>query len=60
MLRGESAAELVVESAPGRRQRIATREVARRTNAASPMPAMGTLLRPREIRDVVEYLSTLR
>ncbi len=60
MLRGETAAELVVESAPGRRQRIATREVARRTNAASPMPAMGTLLKPREIRDVVEYLSTLR
>jgi hypothetical protein len=24
------------------------------------MPAMGTLLTPREVRDVVEYLTTLR
>jgi mono/diheme cytochrome c family protein len=26
----------------------------------SAMPAMGTVLTPREVRDVVEYLSTLK
>lgn len=60
MLRGETAGELVVEGAPGRRERVAKRNVAQRTNAPSPMPPMGGILRPREIRDVVEYLSTLR
>ncbi|AHG88118.1 heme-binding protein [Gemmatirosa kalamazoonensis] len=59
-LREESGGELVVETAPGKRQRVATGDVAKRTNLPSPMPPMGKLLTPREIRDVVEYLSTLR
>jgi len=34
--------------------------VAEGFGAVSSMPAMGTMLTPREVRDVVEYLSTLR
>jgi putative heme-binding domain-containing protein len=60
VLREESDAALVVETAPGRRLHVAGRDVARRANAPSPMPPMGARLTPREIRDVVEYLSTLR
>ena len=35
-------------------------DIARRVNGPSAMPPMGTLLTRREIRDVVEYLSTLK
>jgi quinoprotein glucose dehydrogenase len=34
--------------------------VAQGFGTVSSMPAMGTVLTPREVRDVVEYLSTLR
>jgi putative heme-binding domain-containing protein len=59
-LREETADALVVETAPGKRQRVAVKDVAKRTNLPSPMPVMGKILTPREIRDVVEYLSALR
>jgi putative heme-binding domain-containing protein len=60
VLQRESDAELVVETAPGTRQRVPTGQVAKRENAPSPMPPMGAVLRPREIRDVVEFLAQLR
>jgi hypothetical protein len=39
---------------------VAKTDVATRTNAPSAMPPMNLLLTPREIRDVVEFLSSLR
>jgi quinoprotein glucose dehydrogenase len=41
-------------------QRIAKTEIADRTNPVSAMPPMGLILKPREIRDVVEFLSRLK
>ncbi len=35
-------------------------EIATRTDPVSTMPPMGAVLKPRELRDLVEYLSTLK
>ncbi|MBC7672054.1 MAG: hypothetical protein H7247_06485, partial [Polaromonas sp.] len=40
--------------------RILKTDIASRVNGPSAMPAMGSILTRREIRDVVEYLSTLK
>jgi putative heme-binding domain-containing protein len=60
MLREESATTIAVEDATRGLQRVQVADIATRTNGASPMPPMNLLLTPREIRDVVEYLSSLR
>jgi putative membrane-bound dehydrogenase-like protein len=60
-LREETATELVVvpPSAAAER-RIPKGDIISRTNPVSPMPPFGEILKLREIRDLVEYLSTLR
>ena len=50
---------LMVDAGSGR-ARILKTDIASRVNGPSAMPAMGGLLTRREIRDVVEYLSTLK
>ena len=45
---------------PAVERSIAKAGIAERTNPASAMPPMGPLLRPREVRDLVEFLSVLR
>jgi quinoprotein glucose dehydrogenase len=57
-LKEETATHVVVDA--GGDQRVAKSDIAQRTNGPSAMPPMGTLLTRREIRDVVEYLSTLK
>jgi quinoprotein glucose dehydrogenase len=58
-LKDETTTHVVVDPGSGD-QRVAKSDIAQRTNGPSAMPSMATLLSRREIRDVVEYLSTLR
>jgi hypothetical protein len=44
----------------GKEQAIAIADIASRTPVVSSMPPMGVILKPEEIRDLVEYLSSLK
>jgi quinoprotein glucose dehydrogenase len=60
-LRDETDTHVVIAvGTPGVDRRIAKSEIASRTNPVSAMPPMGLLLKPREIRDLVEFLSGLK
>ena len=60
-LKEETAAELVVTTGtPAVERRIAKADIAERTNPVSAMPPVGAILKPREVRDVVAYLATLK
>lgn len=60
LLRAESATTIAIEDTTRGLQRVQIADIAKRTNGTSPMPPMNLILTPREIRDVVEYLSSLR
>lgn len=60
LLREETDTMIAVEDATRGLQRVQLAEVATRTNGVSAMPDMKLLLTPRQIRDVVAYLATLR
>jgi quinoprotein glucose dehydrogenase len=60
-LREETATHLViVAGTPPAEQRVAKTEIAQRTDPVSAMPPMGAILKPREIRDLLAGLSTLK
>jgi putative membrane-bound dehydrogenase-like protein len=60
-LRDETATDVVLMAGtPPAEQRIAKSEIAERTNPISAMPPVGLIVKPREVRDLVAYLSTLR
>ena len=60
-LRQETDTEVVLAvGTPAKERRLAKSEIASRTNPVSAMPPMGALLKPREIRDVIAVLSTLK
>ena len=58
-LKEETDSYIVVDVSPAPKK-IDKGDIAQRTNGPSPMPAMGGMLSHREIRDVVEYLGSLR
>jgi quinoprotein glucose dehydrogenase len=58
-LKEETDSYIVVDASP-EPKRINKSDIAQRTNGPSPMPPMGSILTRREIRDVVEYLSTMK
>ena len=57
-LREETDTHVVLMA--GTLQRIPKTDIVQRTNPVSAMPPMGLILTPRELRDIVEFLSTLK
>jgi len=49
-----------IEDAEGKITKVASEDVKERTPVISTMPPMGAILTKREIRDIIEYLSTLK
>jgi quinoprotein glucose dehydrogenase len=60
VLKGETSLAVTVEAPDGRVIQVPLAEVEERSSSKSAMPKMGTILSPREVRDVIEYLSTLK
>jgi quinoprotein glucose dehydrogenase len=60
LLAKETDTELVINTSDAEPLRIEKSRIKKRENLPSSMPAMSTLLTKREIRDVVEFLTTLR
>ncbi|MBN9520647.1 HEAT repeat domain-containing protein [bacterium] len=60
VLAEEGAKGVVLVHPDGRRETIAADDIERRSQATSAMPAVDRSLTPREVRDLVEYLSTLK
>jgi putative heme-binding domain-containing protein len=60
-LKSESDAEVVLlAGTPPAERKIPKTEIASRTDPVSAMPPLGLILKPREVRDLVEFLSALR
>jgi putative heme-binding domain-containing protein len=60
-LRSETETEVVLlGGTPATERRIPKANIASQTNPVSPMPPFGEILSLREIRDLVEFLSTLK
>ena len=60
-LKEETDTELVVLSGtPVEARRLKKSDIAERTDPVSAMPPLGLILKPREVRDLVEFLSGLR
>jgi quinoprotein glucose dehydrogenase len=56
----EKADMLVLAQADGSKVEIPTADIATKTDPVSSMPPMGTILKPRELRDLIDYLSSLK
>jgi quinoprotein glucose dehydrogenase len=60
-LRSESDAEVVMlVGTPPVEKKIAKADIASRTDPVSAMPPLGLVLKPREVRDLVEFLAGMR
>jgi hypothetical protein len=49
-----------VAGTPPAERKIPKAEIASRTDPVSAMPPLGLILKPREVRDLVEFLAALR
>ncbi len=58
--RGEKDGIVEIRDFEGKSLKIKTDQIKERSEVISTMPPMGAILKKREIRDVIEYLSTLR
>ena len=56
----EDKKSLVLQHGDGKKETIPIEDIERRGSALSPMPAVDKTLTPREVRDLIEYLSTLK
>ena len=59
-IKSEDKENVVVETPEGKLVTVAVGEIDERTPPKSAMPAMGAILSPRDIRDLIEFLSTLK
>ncbi|MEX2639739.1 MAG: HEAT repeat domain-containing protein [Balneolales bacterium] len=59
VLQDETASEITVLTSGREQVKVKLADIAERDNSPSAMPPMGGLLSKRELRDVVEYLTTL-
>jgi putative heme-binding domain-containing protein len=60
-LKDETDTEIVVMTGtPATPRRLKKSDIAERTDPVSAMPPLGLLLKPREVRDLIEFLSGLR
>ncbi|HVJ46441.1 MAG TPA: HEAT repeat domain-containing protein, partial [Luteolibacter sp.] len=59
-IKEETAESLTLTLPDGTSQKVAVKDIASRTAPISTMPPMAAILSPAEIRDVVEYLATLK
>lgn len=60
VIQSETKATVTVLTPDGKKVAIPTEDIESRTTPTSPMPAMDRTLTPREVRDLVEYLTTLK
>ncbi len=60
VLKNETAHAVTIETPDGKQVVVPTAEIDERTMPTSSMPNMERALTPREVRDLVEYLSTLK
>lgn len=58
--KSETAEVVVLLTPDGKEVKIPAADIAGRTPAISPMPPMGSILKPEELRDLVEFLTTLK
>lgn len=56
----ETETELTLKDADGKTSKLAKSEIKKRSQPISPMPPMGEILKPRELRDLIEFLSSLK
>lgn len=60
ILESESEDEIILRTSDAEPLVIATSRIEKRQNMISSMPAMGSLMSKREIRDVIEFLATMK
>ncbi len=60
VIKAEDANQVTLQTADGQTIMLPVTEIEDRTSPKSAMPPMGQVLKPRDLRDVVEYLSTLK
>lgn len=58
--RGEKDGTLEIRDLEGKSRKIKADQIKERSDVISTMPPMGAILKKREIRDIIAYLSTLR
>ncbi len=60
ILEEESKEEIILRTSDAEPMEIAVSRIEKRKNGLSAMPAMGRLITKRELRDLIEYLSSLK
>ena len=56
----ESETEISLKDNEGKTFKIAKTDIKKRSQPVSPMPPMGEVIKGRELRDLIEYLSSLK